>query len=353
MAQSTDTGSAIERFLKNTKMAAELDAYYAYDLGTSVERDFNDRQLTGVAAFNNEFRLNLLSLEMAHQTDDYRFGIRLRYGDVPLLLIPVDKQYTRYLQLAYMGVAFSSKTWVDIGCLNNPIGFEGTNSANWLCSNSVAGYCEPGGIIGVRVTQQCTDNLSLAIGLYNSYSIISANNTNKSIIASVNWTPTDNVSMAYNTSIGDEAPSGTQEQLQSFNNLYVSWSPFDRLDVIAQADAALQKNSKNLNPDSTHSGTASFVSGVLALRYRISDKLYASCFVEAMNDPSGFITNGAAGSSGRLHTNGFALGLRYLPTPNTFLRLEYSFLKADQNIFLHKDNDRGSIIFSAGIRLEN
>lgn len=349
LAQESKTDSLISNFLNQTKFISHIDVVYSYDFNTNQKPQANERKLAGSALFNNEFRLNFFSFEMQHTNNDFRFAGGLKFGDIPHLLSSPDKQSIRTIKKAYFGVKLGKSSWLDFGYMGQPFGFEGTGVDNWLTQVSIANYCQPGNILGIKYSTDLSSSLNFYLSVHNSYNLISANNTNKSVGVGINYHPTNNFYINFASELGDEGENKSKSFFHSFNDLIMSWDISDVFSIIAQGDFAIQTNSKKSDPDKP----AIFYSGVLATRISLSDKFKLTFMGDYVKDEDGFITNGVANTNNTLEVASVTAGIQFYPIKNASLKLEYQYTNADQNIFYYKSKIRNNITFSTSIKLSN
>lgn len=348
-AQEKTSGNLISEILGNTKFISVMDFYYSYDFATNQNPKANERRLAASAPFNNEFRLNYFSFELQHKGKNFRTAGGLHFGDIPQLLTPVEKQAIRTVKKAYFGYRIGETSWIDFGYMGSPFGFEGIGLDNWLTNISVAAYCEPGNILGIRYSSELSKEFYYEVSLHNSYNILSTNNTNKSIGISVNYKPTEKIVLTYSNEIGDEGENFGTSYFRIFNNFIFSWKISEFINVVTQFDYAMQANSKKNAPDKP----ASFYSGVLAMRFSITEKLKFAMMGDYMNDPDGFITEGVYQTNKELKTYSAAAGIQYYFLDNSCLKLEYQYTEADQEIFVKNSKRRNNVTFSTSIKLTN
>jgi opacity protein-like surface antigen len=345
---SSGQNDGILSFLNEAKFGFYLDTYYSYDFGTNQVAADNKRILAATNIFNGEFRINLITLKMDYKKEDYRISFATQYGDEPFLLSSLEKYFIKFVKYANFGVRIGDGMWLDFGYHNSPIGCESsTPYNNYLTSISIGGYCQPGNMLGVVFNWQFAENLNLLLIAGNSYSLVSDNNTNKSVGAGLSYNPSENLTIGYNAEAGDEGLNGQTSHFQLYNNFYVITELFDALELMGQFDFAFQENSKGLKMDET----ALMSSGMLAARLNFSKQFSFSCRAEYCDDPDGFISQGADGSGNHLNTQGIAAGVQYKPFDNIYFRFEYQYLKSDQKLFWENKDFRQNVTFNAGIVL--
>ncbi|HPI37352.1 MAG TPA: outer membrane beta-barrel protein [Ignavibacteriaceae bacterium] len=347
--QETNENSLIEKFLMNTKLITTMDVYYSYDFATNQNPKANERRLAGSAPFNNEFRLNYFSFEMQHNSNKLRFAGGLHFGDVPQLRTPVEKQVIRTIKKAYFGYKTGENSWLDFGYIGSPFGFESIGIDNWFTNTSIASFCQPGNILGIRYQSVFSEELSYQISLHNSYNVLSANNTNKSLGLSLQYKPSKKLTINYTNEVGDEGENYGKSYFNIFNNLVLTFIPTDFLTIIAQIDYSMQANSKKNSPDKP----ASFYSGLIAFRLSVTERLKLSIMGDMINDPDGFITGGIYQTNNGLKTYAITTGLHYFLLDEASIKLEYQYTEADQDIFIREGKRRNNFTFSTNVKLSS
>jgi hypothetical protein len=338
---------SITGIIKNFRLSAYMDTYYSYDYTNKYSKPDTVRIFSAFAPYNNEFRLNLAYVLMKYEDEKIRANLGFRAGDMPLLLTPVEKRFIQYIKEANFGIKLGEKIWMDLGYMGNPIGVESSESAkNYLSSISLCGYFEPASLIGIKFSFELSKKLKASFLGYNSYSIASANNNNKVLAMSFEYAPMDNLSISYNSALGDEGEGKSIRKLQSYNNIYCKYNFKNIIDFIAQFDFSAQGNSKKT--DSTK--TAYMTSGFTALRYNVNSKFNISLRMDFINDPDGFISNSMGGSEDNLRAYSYTAGIEYKPLKNVYFRLENQYMCFNQKLYQNKD-ERYNILLSSGIKL--
>lgn|GEM_PF-6981288 len=267
---------------------------------------------------------------MQHNGETFRSAGGLHFGDIPHLLTPVEKQAIRTIKKAYFGYKIGKSSWIDFGYISSSFGFEGIGIDNWFTNISVASYCQPGNILGIRYSSELSPKFAYQVSVHNSYNILSANNSNKSVGLSFYYKPSNFFNLTYSNEIGDEGENFGTSYFHIFNDLVLSWKISDFISLIGQVDYAMQSNSKK----NSSKKPASFYSGVFAIRLSITDDLKLSLMVDSINDPDGFITNGIYMTNYELKTHAVSLGIQYYIMKNSSIKLEYQYTEADQQIFI-------------------
>ncbi len=338
---------SITMIMKNYHFSAYLDTYYSYDYTSKYSNPDTVRIYSDFAPYDNEFRLNLAYVSMKYEDEKIRANLGFKAGDMPLLLTPVEKRFIHYIKEANFGIKLGDKFYMDLGYMGNPIGIESSESAkNFLSSISLCGYFQPGNLIGAKFSYEISKKLKGSILGYNSYSIASANNNNKNLAISIEFTPKEYLSVCFNSSLGDEGEGKSIQKLQSYNNIYCSYSYKNKIDFIAQFDFSAQGNSRKT--DSTK--IAYMTSGFASLRYNLASKFNVALRMDFINDPDGFITNSMGGSNENLRAYSFTAGIEFKPLKNIFFRLENQYMHFNQSLFENK-NERYNILLSSGIKL--
>lgn len=339
----------VKSLLQNTSLKVFIDTYEANDFNTKDDTVSTIRKFSSNSAYSTDFRLNFLRIEAFINTKDIRAELGIQYGDVPLLQTPVDKQFLKYLRRANMGVRLFGNTWLDAGYFLNPIGWESSNpSQNYVSSVSVGGYFQPGSIMGIRLKHPFSDKFKSQFYFVNTYAKVPGSPIqNKSLGLVFEYYPSSKISFINSTGFHNSKFGFNLQKLQVYNNLIFEYHNTEVFDLAAQWDFLMVENSKRQNPDLT----AYMNSGMATCRYWLSKKLNIGGRVEFYSDPDAILSNGDGGSGDHLTTYGGAVGLTFEPYTYTYFKLEYGYLKADQNLLPGNNNFRHSIIFNAGLAI--
>jgi hypothetical protein len=118
----------------------------------------------------------------------------------------------RFLQQAYLSYLATDKVQFDVGKFVTLLGAEVIESQdNWNYSRSLLfALAIPYFHVGVRMTANATDKVTLAAHLVNGWNNSKENNGTKTLGASVTLKPSDKLTFIQNVMVGNETASGAQ-----------------------------------------------------------------------------------------------------------------------------------------------
>lgn len=150
-----------------------------------------------------EITLNTVAVHVSHAVTDeepWRFELALHAGAAVDALYagePVPggaagafagAETWKHIALANGGYRFSTGTEIDAGLMAAPIGFGGFWSKdNWTYSAALASNAAPYYLMGVRIAQRLTDNLSAEAWVVNGWQTIGDVNKSPSGLAGLFW----------------------------------------------------------------------------------------------------------------------------------------------------------------------
>ncbi len=335
--------TSILDYLKNFKLNAYVDAYYAYD----TDKDNSLRQLSALSPYRDEFKVNIAMISLAYNSDKIRGIASFHFGDIPQVNWPSNE---KYLQEANIGFSPFKNFWIDFGYFLTHIGAESAlPKNNFLTLQSVGTYYEPFYQSGLRFSYEFSDKFSASLYLLNGYNVFADNNKNKSAGVQFIYSPLKNLSFSYNNLIGNEQPSSLPGKTRFYNNFVVSYSPSQKVDLLAGVDYCYQEQSKITSP----SDGAGMISALISGRYKFTPKFSTGLRFETYNDPDGILSGTFTDSDGKLTglgTFGITLGFEYKPVDQVYVRLEGRLLnnKSGQNIFYENKNHREELLLNMG-----
>lgn len=322
-----------------------VDTYYSYD---DDKNGNSQRQLTSIAPFREEFRLNLAQVTVKYNDEKVRGVVTAHYGDMVTVNWPASQQF---IQEAYAGFSPRKGLWIDAGYFLTHIGAEGfAPKGNLLTSLALGTYYEPFFQSGIRIGYDFSDKFFGCFHLLNGYNVFADNNKNKSAGITLDYKPNSKVEIIYNNIFGNEMNTGTAGRLRIYNNLVLKFYPAKNLDVIIGGDIGFQENSK-LDDTAAY---ANMYSASASIRYKFSKRVSATVRGEIFNDNDGFLSGiftDAKGKSTGLKTYGVTFGIEVRPVENAYFRVETRYLSADpdQKIFFDNKNSKFEVITNAGI----
>lgn len=339
MAQEEE--NTLSDFLKNFKISAGVDFYYAYD----SDKEKNLREFSISSPYRDEFRLNLAQISLNYNSDILRGIVTLHYGDIPESVWLTNNPA---IQEANIGFSPAEGLWIDAGYFLTHIGSETFPSKYYFSTMTLPSYYQPFYQSGIRAIYDFSKKFSAAVHLLNGYHLIEDNNKNKSAAVEISYTPIEFVNIRYNNIIGNEQPSGSAGKLNFFNNLVVSFTtPCGKLEGIADLDFGIQEKSSRYNPDD-----AGYTYGaILALKYNLTESFGTMLRGDFYQDLDGVYSEDISQNITGIKGNGITLGFEYKPVERAYVRIEGRYLSIhnNQKLFHEMNNSRTEVVLSGGL----
>jgi hypothetical protein len=341
-AQQKDTAAAA------LKISGYVDGYYAYYTDSLGPGEF--QQFPTISPRSNAFGLNIAAATLAYDAEKVRGVVTLHYGDIPLSAWSV--KFNNIME-AHAGVRLCKKLWFDAGFFRTHFGTEGLlPKENIASSISIPTFYEPYFESGVRFDYLASDKLTLDLYVLNGYNTFEENNDKKSFGLLATYKLGEKGNIGYSNYIGDDSPQGdTESHLRVHNNVFFNYK-IKKLKMQLGVDYCMQQNS-----DTTGEKSASMFSALASFKYQCGKKLAPYIRGELINDDQGFMTGIITDKTGE-HTGielfGITAGVEYLPTENSYIRLEGRELitDAEQEIFYsdgYTKNNRTEIMMNVGV----
>ncbi len=324
------------------KFGAYVDTYYSSDNDKAGENSL--RSLTAANSLKDRFGLNIAQLYLSTESDNYRANLTMHYGDLPDVAW-LDNP--KMIQQAYAGIKLFNNFWVDGGYFLTHIGSESlTPKDNWLSTHSIVTYNEPFYQAGLKFTYQPTSNITTQIQLLNGLNQFKDVNENKSLGVFLAYTADENLfSISYAGQYGNEAPSKFKANTTMFHNLCFAVNPIKNLEIKGHLDYIMREDYL-LQEDNDELTEANLLGVSLQLRYTFIDNLRATLRYAMVNDEDNKSTN-------LQNLSDITLGVEYLPTPNSYIRLEgRNITSSDLNVFVvdgKPEKSRNEVSFNFGV----
>lgn len=316
-----------KQLMKGLSIEAYMDVYFIGNIGGTIPTS-HVYEFQSNSPFINEVRVNMFDLTLHYSNRWARLTSDIRFGDQPQLLASNSTaMWINYVSQLSMGYRIYKGLWFDCGYLESPVGVESSMPINNLLSGCTVGsYYEPSTILGGAFSYTTNDSSWVfALWAGNPFTVPYGKNTKVMYGIDVLWNPVQQLTLSYNNALGNIAPSGaTYDKYYFFNNVYATWNPAPKWNIIAQTDLALQKM-KDREKDSVRRGL--MVSALLGAKYWILPAFSVALRGEVFYDPENIlITKDYSGKTDQFMIYGFTAGLEFKPFSDAYIRCQYSYL---------------------------
>jgi hypothetical protein len=308
------------------KVAIEgyIDAYYCYDFNKPTS---GNRAYFVSMARHNEMTINLAFVDVKYSST------RLRARFVPGFGTYINANYSnepgvlKNIVEANAGIKlFKTKSiWFDFGVFGSPYTNESAISKDHLAyTRSFAPEYVPYYLSGAKVSVPLSKKMNAYFYLMNGWQQMQDANAGKSIGTQLEYRPTNNWLLNWNTYIGSETTSVNPEfGTRYFTDFFFIYSK-GKWSATGCAYIGLQKRD-NIN-------NASWWQANLIARYDITKKLSATGRIEYFDDDSEVMI---APTTGVLGFSSYAssLGLNAKPAENVLFRLEWRGFYSSKDMF--------------------
>lgn len=304
-----------------------ISTYYAYYDDETKNGEFV--QFPTICPRNDQFSLNMAMLSMEYKSQHLRSNLIFHYGDIPQSSWPAE---FNLIQEANVGFRIYKKLWLDAGFFKTHVGIESFQPReNITSSMAIVSFYEPYYLSGAKLTYEINSKLLIQLNAFNGYNNYIENNKNKAFGFSAVYSPYKSLTFTYNFLTCDESPDNAVTKRQRFYNNFYTTLNLNRLQVGVEANYGLQKNS--LLKDSTK--TASMMSGLIVVKYRLLSKLSVYGREEYFADPDKILSFDKNIGKQIYGTTG---GIEYKPYKNIAMSVESRMLRSDNLIFKQGKN---------------
>ena len=301
-----------------------VDAYYGYDLNQPFD---NERQ----SFLFNYGKHNQISINTAVANVEYNKGkltsrLGLNFGDFPNRNMAHEQGFLSAFYQANIEYQFAEKASFMMGMFGSHMGFESyMSSDNFLISHSLTSEWTPYYQTGARLTltpwEKWTFTVNVANGTQNITKV--PGNTTPAIGGQAAFSPTENITINYsNLYVNDYAD--TIAQYMFYNNLYATFTFFDKFDMVTGFDYGINNNTV------LHKEQNVMVLSLLG-RYRFNEKWSVAARAEHYDDPDGVYIQ--TGMINPFVTECYTVGLNYSPMENIMFRIESRNFTAEKPFY--------------------
>jgi opacity protein-like surface antigen len=313
--------------IKGLTVEAYIDVYYVGNIGGTIPTS-HTFEFQSNSPYINQVRVNMLDIDMQYKNRWARAAADIRFGDQPQLLAHnTTAEWINYVHELSLGFRIYKGLWFDCGYLESPVGVESSRPIdNLLSTCTVGSYYEPSTLLGAALSFITPDEKWEFTGWAgNPFTVPFGHSHHVMFGFDLNFNPTDDLTVSYNTALGNTAPEGASfNRYYFFNNLFARWDPAPRWNLIAQADLAFKRSERKVS-DSVKGG--SMVSGLIGVKYWVHPKFSLALRGEMFYDPENILIGDAyTGLTNQFMIFGCSAGVEFKPFSDAYIRLQYNWL---------------------------
>ncbi len=265
--------------------SAYLDGYYGYNFNRPNSRA---NQLRNFDLSSNQFNLNYSELVLERPAEPLGFRLDIGFGQSAHLVHatePSGSELFRHFQQAYVSykAPVGKGLQLDFGKFVTALGAEVIETRdNYNYSRSLLfAYAIPYYHFGLRATYPVASNLTLGGQIVNGWNNVSDNNTGKTYVGTVSWSPHKRLSLVQNFITGPERKDENRGWRSVWDTV-VTVTASEKLTLLANYDYGMDR------PDGVQRVHWTGVAG--GARYLVNRWLALSPRLEWFNDGDGFAT---------------------------------------------------------------
>lgn len=301
---------------------AYIDFYYAY-YSDSVGKG-NFESFPTAAPKNKTLGLNLAQATVKYATSRFKSILTLHYGDIAS---SAWSQRYNFIQEANAAVRLHPKLWVEAGLFRSHIGLESIQPReNVTSSISTVVFYHPYFVSGAKLSYQPTKKVGLGFHIYNGYNTFVETNTNKTLGASLSYSPKEELSLTYNVLFTDELPKYEgKNHRRIYNNMMAVYKK-NKIQLMSEFNFGSQQNSSM--EDSTL--CAYMLSSSMTTKYTLYKKASLYGRGELFYDPHQMLSGPVYNQYGEkigLNLWGVTFGGEYRVNEKSYMRLESRILR--------------------------
>lgn len=307
-----------------------IDAYWGFDFN---KPETGDRPYFVSMARHNEMNINLAYLDLSYSSSRVRARFMPGFGTYMNSNYANEPGTLKYLVEANVGVLLfkEKKIWLDAGVLSSPFSPESAISKDqFVYTRSLASENVPYYLSGVKVTLPLSRKLNAYFFLLNGWQQIQDVNSAKAIATQIEFRPTENLLLNWNTYFGNEQSAARPEyHMRYFSDFYFIYKG-GKWDAKGCLYSGIQKIDGQDN--------APWWQINLIGRYHFNKSLSVSGRVEYFNDKNEVLNVPITSMPGFTIASS-SLGLDYRITDNVMFRAEWRTFLSESDVYLRNNRE--------------
>ena len=311
-----------------------LDTYYGYDF--SRPKNF-ERAYSVSSTRHNEININFAYIDLKYTNNKVRGRIVPGFGTYINSNYSSEKGSVKNLVEANGGVCLSSKKniWVDAGILGSPYTNETVISKDHLMySRSFGAEYVPYYLSGVKLSYPINKKLSGYLYVINGWQEIFDVNNPLSFATQIEYRPTKNLLLNWDTYIGDENSSTTKDfGTRYFTDLYAIYDTGKKFTFTTCAYIGVQ----NLKDSLGKKSNSVWWHGNFTGAYKLKNDISISGRIEYFSDPNSVQIHPITSAVGfSTYSGGICLNVKI--SKHAMFRVEDRVYYSDQKVYFDRNN---------------
>lgn len=312
------------------KIGGYIDTYYGYDFN---EPEFSDRPYFVSSARHNEININLAYIEVQYTNDKVRGRLVPGFGTYVNANYANEKGSLKNLLEANIGVRLSKKKeiWLDAGVIGSPYTNETAISKDHLMyTRSLASEYVPYYLTGVKLSVPIGDKIKAYGYVLNGWQVISDVNNPLSIGTQIEYRPTNNVLINWDTYIGDESSAlNPTYRTRYFTDIYFVYNSPKKFSMTSCAYLGVQDTEDSVGIKKS----AIWWQANVIVDFKLAEKSTISARMEYFNDEESVQIVPITGLKG-FEVFSASIGFNYKIVSKAIFRLEARSFYSNRDMYV-------------------
>jgi hypothetical protein len=312
-----------------------VDSYYSYNYSRPTD---GENPYFVSSARNNEFTINLAYVDVRYRSTKMRVRFVPGFGTYMDANYKNEPGSLKNMVEASVGVIVSvkRKIWLDIGVLGSPYTNESAISKDHLMyMRSFAPENVPYYVTGARLSVPVSKKLNAYFFVLNGWQVIQDDNKGKSIATQLEYRPTNNLLLNWNTYFGDERNSAHPDyRMRIFNDFYAIYKPPGKISATSSFYFGYQQRNG--------ASTTSWWQANLIGNYAFNSVISLSGRIEHFNDSQGVLVTTITGVPG-FNASSVGACVNFKLHKMALLRFEARRFIAQDNVYLDENSNPTNI----------
>ncbi len=281
----------------------------------------------------NTLSVNLLTVGAQYRDSTMRGRLALQEGTFTQVNYVNADAAWRMIGEASIGVALGNDIWVDAGIIPSHIGYESARpAANITLTRSLIADYTPYYEMGVKLGYTGESGLHVAVIVMQGWQQIVDVNDDPAIGTALSLPLTSDVTLMWNTYVGNEAPRGQTTAIRAHSNMTLAASLSKAARVALLFDATVQPTAASDNSTMLYGG--------IQVQQNLADNLTLGLRGEYAYDPDGVLF--ATGRAIGFKTASGSVNVDYRLSTAVGWRTEVRYLHSNDSVFPSRYGDRSS-----------